>query len=106
MLTPMIRKQNPLRLRRTWKRLPKKMTSSFLNTLMGDLKMIAACSPALATFYRREWKEARNNFDYIINSMPKSGSSRIPEAQIWMAMSYYQEGQIELAADYLQAAYF
>jgi tetratricopeptide (TPR) repeat protein len=55
-------------------------------------------------FYRCEWEEARNNFEYIINSMP--GSGRIPEAQIWMAMSYYEEGQIELAADYLQEHIF
>ncbi|MEZ4687823.1 MAG: tetratricopeptide repeat protein [Bacteroidia bacterium] len=54
--------------------------------------------------YRRDWVEARNNFEYIINSMP--GSSRVPEAQIWMALAYYEEGQIELAADYLQAHIF
>lgn len=50
-------------------------------------------------FYRREWEEARNNFEYVINGMEKT--KRKTEAQIWLAMTYFEEGQRELAADYL-----
>ncbi|MFK7968825.1 MAG: tetratricopeptide repeat protein [Bacteroidia bacterium] len=57
----------------------------------------------ISYFYRRDWEEARKHFKYVIEL---EKSKRTPEAQIWYAMSYFEEGQQELAADYLQEHIF